>query len=45
MVFEKEIPKVQQQLEMDISDWQRGMYYFRLVYDTQTADGVKVIIN
>jgi hypothetical protein len=44
-VFEKEIPKVQQQLELDISDWQRGMYYFRLVYDTQTVDGVKVIIN
>jgi hypothetical protein len=44
-VFEKEIPKVQQQLELDISDWQRGMYYFRLVYDKQTVDGVKVIIN
>jgi len=44
-VFEKEIPKLQQQLELDISDWQRGLYYFRLVYDKQTVDGQKVLIS
>jgi hypothetical protein len=44
-VLEKEIPKQQQQLELDISSWQRGLYYFRLVFDKQTVDGVKVVIN
>jgi hypothetical protein len=44
-VFQKEIPKFQQQLEMDISNWQRGMYYFRLIYDKQTVDGVKVVVE
>lgn len=44
-VFEKEIPKLQQRLELDISDWERGMYYFRLIYDKQTVDGVKVIVK
>jgi hypothetical protein len=44
-VLEKEIPKQQQQLELDISDWQRGLYYFRLVYDKQTVGGQKVLIS
>jgi hypothetical protein len=44
-VLEKEIPKQQQQLELDVSIWQRGMYYFRLVYDKQTVDGQKVLIS
>jgi hypothetical protein len=44
-VFEKEIPKIQQQLELDISNWQKGLYYFRLLYDKQTVGGEKVIIN
>jgi hypothetical protein len=44
-VFEKEIPKPQQQLELDISGWQPGLYYFRLVYNKQTVCGQKVIIS
>jgi hypothetical protein len=44
-VFQKEIPMVQQQLEMDISNWQRGLYFFRLIYDKQTVDGVKVVVE
>jgi len=44
-IFEKEITKLQQQLELDISDWQRGLYYFRLVYDKQTVGGQKVLIS
>jgi hypothetical protein len=44
-VLEKEIPKQQQQLELDISDWSRGLYYFRLVYDKQTVAGEKVVVN
>jgi hypothetical protein len=45
IVFEKEISKVQQRIEIDISNWERGLYYFRLIYDNQTVDGAKVIIN
>ena len=44
-VLEKEIPKQQQQFELDVSGWQRGLYYFRLVYDKQTVDGQKVLIS
>jgi hypothetical protein len=44
-VLEKEIPKQQQQLELDISEWSRGLYYFRLVYDKQTIGGEKVVVN
>ena len=43
--FEKEIPQSQQQLEMDISSWNRGMYYFRLIYNKQTVASEKVIIQ
>ena len=44
-VLEKEIPKQQHQLELDISGWQRGLYYFRLVFDKQTIGGEKVVFN
>ena len=44
-VFEKEIPKQQQQLELDITQWQRGLYYFRQVFEKKTVNGVKVIVN
>jgi hypothetical protein len=44
-VLEKEILKQQQQLEMNVFDWQRGLYYFRLVFDKQTIAGEKVILN
>jgi hypothetical protein len=44
-VFEKEIPKLQQQLEIDISDWSRGLYYFRLVYNKQVVAGQKILIS
>ena len=44
-VFEREIPKSQQQLEMEISNWQKGLYYFRLVCDKQTVASEKVIIQ
>ncbi len=44
-IFVKEIPKFQQTLELDVSIWQRGLYYFRLVYDKQTVAGEKVLIT
>ena len=45
IVFEKEIPKSQEQLEMDVSNWSKGMYFFRLIYDKQPVDGVKVVVE
>jgi hypothetical protein len=44
-VFEKEIPKEQQQLEMDVSSWPRGMYYFRLVFNKQEVGEAKVVVE
>jgi len=44
-VFSKEIPKDQQRLEMDVSGWNLGMHYFRLIYHNQTVAGEKVVIH
>jgi hypothetical protein len=44
-VFSKEIPKEQQRLEMDVSGWNPGLYYFRLIYHNQTVAGEKVVIR
>jgi hypothetical protein len=44
-VFEKEIIRAQTTLEMDVSAWLRGLYYFRLVYNKQTVGEAKVIVN
>jgi hypothetical protein len=43
--LEKEIIKSLDHLELDVSIWQRGLYYFRLVYEKQTVDGAKVVVN
>jgi hypothetical protein len=44
-VLEKEIPRPQSQAELDVSYWQRGMYYFRLVYGDAMVAGEKVIVE
>jgi hypothetical protein len=44
-LIEKEIIKSQEKLEVNVSGWQSGLYYFRLVYDKQTVDGQKVLIS
>ncbi len=44
-VFEKEIIRAQTTLEMDVSGWPRGMYYFQLVYNRKTVAEAKVIIE
>ena len=44
-VFQKEIPRDQTQLEIDVSIWSRGMYFFRLIYNKQMVAGEKVIID
>lgn len=44
-VFDKEIIRAQNTLEMDVSGWPRGLYYFRLVYDKKTVGGAKVVVE
>jgi hypothetical protein len=44
-VFQNEIPKDQSQLELDVSSWGKGLYFFRLVYNKQTVASEKVILN
>jgi hypothetical protein len=44
-VFEKEIIRAQSSVDIDVSQWQRGMYYFRLMYNKQVVAGQKVIIE
>ena len=44
-VFSQEIMKDQSQLELDVSSWSKGMYYFKLVYNGNSVDGKKVIVE
>jgi hypothetical protein len=44
-IFQKDIPKDQTQLEMNVSTWPRGMYFFRLLYNKQSVAGEKVILK
>jgi len=44
-VFQKEIPKDQTQLELDVSAWAKGMYFFKLSYNKTEVDGKKVIVE
>ena len=45
MAYEQEIRKMQERLEMDVTNWTKGMYYFRLIFEKQTVGGVKVILE
>ena len=44
-LLSKEIPKDQTSLELDVSGWQRGMYYFRLKFGKEALTGEKVLIR
>ncbi len=44
-VFQKEIPKDQTQLELDVTSWAKGMYLIKLNYNKTEVDGKKVIVN
>ena len=44
-VFQQEIPKDQTQLELDISSWAKGLYFFKLSYNKTEVDGKKVIVH
>ncbi len=43
-VLSEEIPKEIQQLEIDVSSWNRGIYYFRQVYNKKTVASEKVLL-
>jgi hypothetical protein len=45
MLFEKEIQQSQQVLQMDVSGWTRGLYYFKLEYNNQMVAGEKVMVE
>ncbi len=44
-VFEKEIIRAVNSLELDVSQWTHGMYNFRLRYNRQTIASEKVILQ
>ena len=44
-ILEKEIPKSQTQMVMDVSSWPPGMYFFKLSYNGHSAGNTKVIIK
>lgn len=44
-VFQKEIPMNEPQLELHVSGWAKGMYFFKLVYNGNSVDEKKIIVN
>lgn len=43
--MQRVIPKDVEKIELNISSWPKGMYFFRLVYNRQTVAGEKVVVN
>jgi hypothetical protein len=44
-IVEKEIVRAQTSMELYVSRWPRGMYYFRLVYNKHAVAGEKVVVE
>ncbi len=44
LVFVKEIPESQHALEIEVTSWQPGMFYFRLVYENKTVGGKNLMV-
>jgi hypothetical protein len=44
-IFEKEVVRAQNTLELDVSKWQSGMYYFRLVFNDRKVGEAKVVVE
>jgi len=44
-VFSQEIPKSQQTLEIDVSGWRPGIYFFRLVFNDRNVSGGEVVVR
>jgi hypothetical protein len=45
MILQKEVVRAQTTMELDVSAWHGGMYYFKLSFHGQAVAGVKVIIE
>jgi hypothetical protein len=45
MVYEREVPRAEKDVSLDVSTWTKGMYFFRLVYNKQSVAGEKVIVK
>jgi hypothetical protein len=45
LILKQIIPRSQNQVQADVSQWYKGMYLFRLVYNNSTVANEKVIVN
>ena len=45
LIFLKEIPQEKDRLELDVSSWGKGMYFFKLVYNGISVDGKKIVVQ
>jgi len=45
MIYSRQIPKNQLILQVDVSDWVRGMYYFKLQFKNRDVSGRKLILK
>lgn len=43
--MQRTIPKDLEQIELNVSSWPKGMYFFRQVYNKKTVAGEKVIVK
>ena len=44
-VFRKEVAKAEKEFRLDVSNWDRGIYVFRLLYNNRTVAAEKLIIK
>lgn len=44
-ILQQEVVRAQTTMELNVSDWQRGMYYFKLSFNGRTVAGEKVVVN
>ncbi len=44
-VFEKQVIRADREIDLDVSDWQAGMYLLRLVFQNQPVANEKVVVE
>ena len=44
-VFEKDVPRSETELNLDVSNWRKGMYVFRLLYNGKEVGNQKVVVE
>ena len=45
IVEEIKVPAGKEEISLDVSGWQRGMYVFRLLYNKQEVGNQKVVVT